>query len=375
MESVDKGLEVKGWWENDMFRAGRTVIEELLEVVSGSDASIFLFTEDDQVTRKGATAWAPRGNVVFEYGMFAAAQGRENAVMAKLGNPAMPADLAGIIPIKLEKAGDEDSFIQSNFGEVEKWIKPVKENHELRLRFPAVPPVSQISNEYLRSFGASIVGSTEKAMRHLIHQACIPQLEREYWDSLIRTELDNLKNGDALWAICGAKNYELKDVCRYMNENIELARSGGYVHRLYVAPNGEFDDEELEVIETHLAWAEELGDNFKVGVLVGKEDCERLLELKLPDRFGLVLTRHGAQPWKAHVHYPDPQDKKRQVGWLFDEEAIVLKLRMLFEDIAWKAQRDGVPAAVNDAIKDRLYRSGYMRKELLWRCTDERRPI
>jgi hypothetical protein len=305
--------------------------------------------------------------------MFFAAQGGENAGLAKVGNPAILSDLHGVKYITLEKHDDTATFIEANRVEVLKWIEFVKKNHE---RIPTVPPVTQIKHEHLRAFGASIVGSTEKAVRHLIHYAYMAQLESEYWDSLVRDETSKLRSGDALWAICGAKNYELKDVCRYMNENIDLARRGVSVRRLYVAPEGTFEARELEVIETHLEWAGELGDDFKVGVLVGKDDCKKLLEMKLPHRFGMVLTRRGDSSWKAHIHYPDPEDANKQVGWLFGEEAIVLKLRMLFEDIAWKADRERervLPAVLRD-IKEKLHKPGYVRQQWLWR-SGETRPV
>jgi hypothetical protein len=356
------GVEVKGWWDG-LFKVSRTYIQTLEELLLWADASVFIFSEDDHLTQRGDAVWAPRDNVVFEYGMFLAGQKRGSAAFAKLGNPAIPSDLGGVIHLRLKKIDDEESFIDENDAEVYRWIEPVKRGHKSST---TVPPLTGIGHENLGTLGESIVAAVGKSIRYLINRSTSPQLEPEYWESLIRDEINNLSMGDALWAICGAKNYELPEVCEYLNENIALAERGVSVHRLYVAPHGQFEDRELEVIETHLEWAEKLGDKFKVGVLVGKGDCKRLLEMELPQRFGMVLTRRRDE-WRAHIHFPDPQDKEKQVGWLFGEEVVVLILRMLFEDTARRARRRGVPDSVTNDIREKLNEPGYVRKESLWR--------
>lgn len=369
------GVEVKGWWgedDKDLFGAGRTYYEILQELLSWADASIFIFSEDDHLTQRGDGVWAPRDNVVFEYGMFVAMQKTGNAVFARLGNPAIPTDLGGVIPLSLKKIDDEESFKHENDAVVRRWINTVKREHKDII---TVPPVTGIRHENLETFGESIVAAVASAISNLIDRAPVPQLEPDYWESLIRDEIKELKPGDTLWAICGKKNYKLPEVCDYLNKNIALAENGVFVHRLYVAPFGKFDVEELEVIETHLEWAGKLGDKFQVGVLIGEKDCKKLLELKLPHRFGMVLTRHGDEPWRAHIHFPDPDDGNNQVGWLFGQEVIVLVLRMLFEDTARRAKRRGVPDAVMNDIKERLYESGYHRNECLRRRPKEEESI
>jgi hypothetical protein len=375
------GVEVKGWWDKDAFKYGLTNIESLLKAVSETDASVFVFSEDVHVTQRGEAAWGPRDNVVFEHGMFVAVQGRENVGLARVGTPTILSDLGGVKYIDLEKIDDKYSFIKRNRKEVRKWIEAVKKNHTLRLQSPVVPPVTRITNEHLKSFGASIVSSTKTAIESLIYLASIPRPEPRYWRFLIEREISGLKSGDALWAICGEKNYDLDVVYRYLNENIALARSGVSVHRLYVAPEGKFKDREWDVIDSHLKWAKwakkrgklKKGGSFKVGVLVGKDACAELLELNLPQQFGMVLTRLN-DSWKAHIHYPDYPDKDSQVGWVFEDEVIVLKLRTLFEDISRRAERIGITTDVQEAMRRELSKPGFVREKRLWQ-QGQRRPV
>jgi hypothetical protein len=172
--------------------------------------------------------------------------------------------------------------------------------------------------------------------------------------------------------MCGGKNYLLPEVYQYLNENIELARDRGVqVHRLYVAPDDSFYEREWEVIEAHLEWAEKLRPFFKVGVLMGKPDCAELLELELPHKFGLVLTKHKGL-WEARIHYG--LNDREQGGWKFHQEAIVLKLRKLFEDISQKAERIGIPTTVREAMSQEMERLSGRRERRLWRYGQDR-PI
>ena len=156
---------------------------------------------------------------------------------------------------------------------------------------------------------------------------------------------------------------------KILNENVYLATQKNVsVHRLYVAPHDDFIDREWEVIEAHLTWAEKI-PNFNVGVLIGEADCEKLLELELPRRFGMVLTNHKGL-WKSRIHYG--LDKGKQGGWEFREEAIILKQRKIFEDLAQHATRIGIPPSLCERIQREIGKLGNQKESWLWRFGQER---
>ena len=66
---------------------------------------IFLFTKDDAIEGNEKKA-APRDNVVFEAGYFAAAKGRERVLIILEEGAKMPADLGGNIYLSLSDRND-----------------------------------------------------------------------------------------------------------------------------------------------------------------------------------------------------------------------------------------------------------------------------
>ena len=357
-----------------MFEPGAHTLDSLIGKLQVNDFAIVVMTSDDltiaasdleQLTIeniKNIGESSPRDNVVFELGLSIAILGKDRAFLIRDRNPKLkvPTDLSGYTPL------DFDGSLVDNprlaVGPACNTIKGRVKKLGPR-ESPIIPPLSQVHNEYLRSLGASILGTTAAAIKSLVQNASSQMAENDYLSYLIG-QINDLKKGDLLFAICGGKNYELPEVYEYLNKNVELAQAREVqVRRLYVAPDGTFDDCEWEVVDAHLTWAKEL-DSFNVGVLVGPGECKQLLELNLPLRFGLVLTRHRGL-WESRIHYG--LDDGQQGGWNFKQEAIILKLRKLFEDLYQRAvgieispEVQSVKAQVLARIKpdSRLWRLG-----------------
>ena len=356
-------------WLERPFYSGDYPLGSLINTLESKDYAVIVMTSDDltiagrdlaslDVNNVSNEALpSPCDNVVFELGLSIGILGRERTFLVRDRNPGLklPTDLAGFNDLDMD------------VGYACSQIKEVTSKFGLRLESPRIQPISQISDRYLRSFGASIVGSTAAGIESLINNEAARMPETQYLEHLI-TEISDLSKDDVLLAICGGKNYSLSEVYSYLNENIQLARDRGVlVHRLYVAPEEVFLPDEWEVVEAHLTWAENL-PMFKVGVLWGKENCKKLLELKLPHKFGMVLTRHRGH-WKSRIHYG--LDDKQQGGWEFRNEAIILKQRKLFEDLSQLAARIGIPLSVRKIMNRKIKK---LKEPRLWRYGEER-PI
>lgn len=372
-------LGVAELWNQGMFEPGSYTMDSIINSLATKDFAIIVMTTDDLTMIdkaidkvdindiKRTAIPAPRDNVVFELGLSIGILGRERTFVVRDRNPLLrlPTDLAGYNILDFDYPHHVSPRVA--LGYACNQIKEVITKFGLKLQMPTAPTLSKIPNEYLRSFGISIVGSTMAAVESLIHNEAARMPETQYLEYLIG-EVKNLAQEDFLLAICGGKNYDLTEVYQYLNENVELARRSVRVYRLYVAPAGEFSDREWEVIDAHLAWADKL-PSFKVGVLVGESDCAKLLELNLPHRFGMVLTRHSGL-WKSRIHYG--LDDGKQGGWEFRQEAIILKQRQFFDELALKAKQVGVSSTIRNAMNKALDRLGDQKEKRLWRFGQDR---
>lgn len=96
-------LDVRNW-EID-FAAGGTILDEIELAARLCSGGIFLFTKDDALAGDEMRA-APRDNVVFEAGYFAAAKGRDRVLIIREEGAKMPADLGGNIYLTLPNRED-----------------------------------------------------------------------------------------------------------------------------------------------------------------------------------------------------------------------------------------------------------------------------
>ncbi len=97
------GLRVRNW-EIDFAAAG-IILDEIETAARLCSGGIFLFTKDDALEGNEVRA-APRDNVVFEAGFFAAAKGRERVLIIREDGAKMPADLGGNIYLTLADRND-----------------------------------------------------------------------------------------------------------------------------------------------------------------------------------------------------------------------------------------------------------------------------
>jgi predicted nucleotide-binding protein len=367
-------------WNQGMFEPSDNTLGSLITAIQSKDFAIIVMTPDDRTIIGNQRSKAdvqsldadklpsPRDNTVFELGLSIGILGRERTFLVRNKDPLLkiPTDLNGYNTLDFEFP-PLDVDLRSATAYACNQIAKVMQKEGFRVILP-VREIANIRDKNLRSFGASIVNSASAAVESLIHNEAARMDEEKYLEYLIQ-EIHDLAEDDVLFAICGGKNYSLTQVYKYLNENIRLAiEKKVAVHRLYVAPFDDFIDREWEVIDAHVEWANKV-PNFKVGVLIGESECAKLLELKLPHRFGMVLTKHKGL-WKSRIHYG--LDQNQQGGWEFRQEAIILKQIRLFEDLAQLAERIGIPQSLQQRMDREIEKLGSQTEARLWRYGQER---
>ena len=123
------GMAPQWWKEPDTFRLGRETWSMLVQKTSEVDAALFVFREDDEVTSKGEKFWAPRDNVILEYGLFSGVLGPQRCAIVMKGNPRLPSDLASVTLVDLNNLVNAKRKLRS-------WA------HELRGRLKSKPDLS-----------------------------------------------------------------------------------------------------------------------------------------------------------------------------------------------------------------------------------------
>jgi len=96
----DKGVTVIPWCDHGFFPPGQTFLDTLTQKIKEFDFGVFVFGPDDMVKSRGKVKFAPRDNVIFEYGLSMAQLGRERTFALVPSSPEIPvkvmSDLAGL---------------------------------------------------------------------------------------------------------------------------------------------------------------------------------------------------------------------------------------------------------------------------------------
>ena len=87
-------FDVYPW--NQSFPPGEYTLTALLQQVERTDAAIFIFAKDDEVTIRGELGHSARGNVLLEYGLFVARLGRERILILEEDGVNLPSDVFGM---------------------------------------------------------------------------------------------------------------------------------------------------------------------------------------------------------------------------------------------------------------------------------------
>jgi hypothetical protein len=131
-------LRTEGWWDALTFSI--STYESLVKLAEQCAAAIIVAGRDDLTMKREQLIFQPRDNVIFEMGLFAGKNGREETLLATVGNPGLPSDLMGIKVLELNHCDDEKAFKITNRSNIRQWINQVVRNQSSRtdisIQFP-----------------------------------------------------------------------------------------------------------------------------------------------------------------------------------------------------------------------------------------------
>jgi len=101
-------------WTDDVFKASKTSIENLVVTAESSDFGILVLGPDDQIQSRDEVFDGPRDNVIFELGLLMGAIGRERVFIVKeqRSKIKLPSDLLGTTPLEYQPGKSEDLQIR-----------------------------------------------------------------------------------------------------------------------------------------------------------------------------------------------------------------------------------------------------------------------
>ncbi|MBY0555540.1 nucleotide-binding protein [bacterium] len=97
-------------WTDDVFKASKTSIENLVVTAESSDFGILVLGSDDKIQSRDEVFDGPRDNVIFELGLLIGAIGRDRVFIVKeqKSKIKIPTDLLGTTPLQYQPGKPED---------------------------------------------------------------------------------------------------------------------------------------------------------------------------------------------------------------------------------------------------------------------------
>lgn len=93
-------------WDIATFAPGSLTLDALIAEANKVDFAILVATGEDTITTRGTETAAVRDNIIFEFGLFLGALGRERVYLLSVGNAKLPSDLLGLTRLIYRERAD-----------------------------------------------------------------------------------------------------------------------------------------------------------------------------------------------------------------------------------------------------------------------------
>ncbi|WP_442546154.1 nucleotide-binding protein (plasmid) [Arthrobacter sp. KN11-1C] len=93
-------------WDIATFAPGSLTLDALISEANEVDFAILVATGEDTITTRGTETAAVRDNIIFEFGLFLGALGRERVYLLSVGNAKLPSDLLGLTRLMYRERPD-----------------------------------------------------------------------------------------------------------------------------------------------------------------------------------------------------------------------------------------------------------------------------
>lgn len=111
----DRGVCEADMWDQSVFTPGAYTLDSLLDAAARSDYAVLVASPDDVTTSRGDTQASIRDNIIFEFGLFIGALGRERTYLLATGEVKLPTDILGVtrLPYKPRSDGDVGASVNA----------------------------------------------------------------------------------------------------------------------------------------------------------------------------------------------------------------------------------------------------------------------
>ncbi len=114
MDALSPEFDVIPWYDPNVFSLNnQAFLDSLIKQSYLVDFAVFLATADDLTQSRGENQYAPRDNVIFEFGLFLQSLGKERCFMLAEENVKILSDMAGISLNKFSRDGSNTDFTQA----------------------------------------------------------------------------------------------------------------------------------------------------------------------------------------------------------------------------------------------------------------------
>jgi Predicted nucleotide-binding protein containing TIR-like domain/Histidine-specific methyltransferase, SAM-dependent len=180
-------------WSQTVFLANYGNLDNLIKATGEFDFACFLGAPEDTVISRGSTQGAPRDNVLFEFGLFLGALGRDRVflVQPRSNSGKIPSDLAGIAFFshkEIDEHNPEMAALAPTALEITNYVKRIGKrtvlkptgSSTLRRYSPVLErgKIDRISNlaDAALHYAKKRVGYNQSIKEHLIKKEVIPEL-------------------------------------------------------------------------------------------------------------------------------------------------------------------------------------------------------
>lgn len=114
IDALSAEFDVIPWYDRNVFSLNNQVfLDSLIKQSYLVDFAVFLATADDLTQSRGENQYAPRDNVIFEFGLFLQSLGKERCFMLAEENVKILSDMAGISLNKFSRDDSNTDFAQA----------------------------------------------------------------------------------------------------------------------------------------------------------------------------------------------------------------------------------------------------------------------
>lgn len=296
------------WDTSRSFPVGSNTLDSLVKLTTDCDYAVVVMGPDDVIRSRGKQFKVARDNAVFELGLFMGTLGMRRAffLYERKHAPKLPSDLAGVTALVYTRT----PTLASGLTAACVTIREVIESEG-----PCVVDVRRRVREHAHRALSELAGSAKSFD------------DEAAYIRRLTTELRKVESRSWFHAVCGAKNYRLPEVKKYLQANYDAARKRGiHVGRIFMKVKGRFTVAEKRAITEHRKTINMTA--YEISTPNSKRIVKRY---GLPQGFGFAITEHFVM-----IHHGLRGNNRG--GTLYTSPYVIEEYHALYEELRLAAK-------------------------------------